>query len=61
MTRLPDYPATLGKRSEARLYWCENCGRRHWGHYEKVGGWEFTEYDFIWTTPQGVRKKGVPC
>jgi len=52
---------TFGKRAEAKLYYCDNCCRHHWGHYEQVGGWEFTEWDFIWTTPQGARKSRSPC
>jgi len=41
-----------------KLQPCDNCGRKHWGYYERTGGpWDPPEYDFVWTTPNGDRKK----
>jgi hypothetical protein len=42
-------------RSAIKRWYCDNCGRKHWGYYERVsGGWEFPdEWDFVATTRDG--------
>lgn len=45
----------MNKRTETKLWSCDNCGRRHWGFYEERSqGWEFPSvWEFVATTRAG--------
>lgn len=45
------------KISVTKRWPCDNCGRSHWGYWERVGAWEFPdEWEFVATTRDGERR-----
>ena len=41
----------------ARLYPCDNCGRRHWGYYEQESSDTKYGWYFVWTGRGGDQAK----